>query len=287
MSLRALELPPGATVAGEIGTYEGAGGRRLAYRLVRAPRTRSSLVYLHGIESHAAWFLPAAERLTRRGSTTLLAERRGSGLNAGEAPGDAASARVLLEDVHRAREVLDPRPVALIGLSWGGKLALAAALERPRGLRALVLVTPGLVPRVDVPLGDKLRIAASCLVGGGRASIDVPIEPEMFTTEARALEYIRSDRLRLHRVTARLFLAGRALDRRIRAGIEGLCVPVLVVLAGRDRIVDNRRTLELLGRAPAELLRVRTYESATHSVQFDQTDELVADIDEFLEDQGC
>jgi hypothetical protein len=51
----------GAVERGELGAYAGADGRTLRYRVVRAEEERHALLYLHGIESHGAWFLAAAE----------------------------------------------------------------------------------------------------------------------------------------------------------------------------------------------------------------------------------
>jgi acylglycerol lipase len=122
---------------------------------------------------------------------------------------------------------------------------------------------------------------------GGRARFHVPIEPEMFTRTPRFLEYIVNDPLRLEKVTARFLLASLGLDREIRARIHELPVPVLLLLAKHDRIIDNERTLELLGRLPAGRLRHHVYERATHSIQFEETDRLVRDIDRFLEEVPC
>jgi alpha-beta hydrolase superfamily lysophospholipase len=101
------------------------------------------------------------------------------------------------------------------------------------------------------------------------------------------LDFIVNDPLRLHRVSARFLLATRALDRTIRARVDTLSAPVLLLLAGHDRIIDNERTQELLGRIPGGHLRVRLYERATHSIQFEETDALVRDVDRFLEDVAC
>ena len=277
---------PGMRAGCEIGVYAGAGGRELRYGVVRARDERRTLLYLHGIESHGGWFLAAAEALAERGCTTYLLDRRGSGMNIETDPGDAASAEVLLEDVRRFRAHAGLDELVLVGLSWGGKLAVAAALDQPQGVCAIVLVTPGLVPRVDYSLPQRIRIAWNLLFGG-RARFHVPIEPEMFTRTPRYLDFIVNDPLRLQEVSARFLLATRTLDRRIRADVHTLEAPVLLLLAGHDRIIDNERTHALLARLPDGHLRVRLYERATHSIQFEETDALVRDVESFLEDVSC
>ena len=223
------------------------------------------------------------DALAEQGCTTYLLDRRGSGLNHDVGTGDAPSARVLLEDVRRFRAHAGLRSVVLVGLSWGGKLAVAAALDQPEGVRAVVLITPGLVPLVDLTRGQKFLLALS-LAFGGRAHFHVPIEPEMFSRVPCTLRFIHEDPRRLTRVTGRFLLASRTLDRAIDARMRQLDRPVLLFLAGQDRIVDNERTRSLLERTPPGRLRVRLYEQATHSIQLDDTEDLVSDVCSFLEE---
>src|SRR5918999_813096 len=56
-------LPPGTVDPGRIECFEGSGGRLLRYRVIASRQARHHLLYLHGIESHSAWFLPAAASL--------------------------------------------------------------------------------------------------------------------------------------------------------------------------------------------------------------------------------
>ena len=275
-------LPPGATGPGEIRAFTGAGGRRLRYRVVHAAAPVRHLVYFHGIESHGTWFLPAAEGLAAAGCTTYLLDRRGSGLNRGVAPGDTPSAGILLEDVRLFRDHLAENRFHLVGLSWGGKLATAVALDDPVGVRSLVLITPGLAAKVDLPVLSKIELLCGLAVLG-RNRISIPIEPEMFTETPRYLDFIRSDSWRLHEVTGRFLFSSLALDRRIRRGISGLHPRALLVLAERDRIIDNGGVVSLLSGAPEGQVQIHRYAEAIHSVQFDQCEALVARMRSFYE----
>lgn len=276
-------LPDGATTSGERVAID-AGGEPLWARVVRARTERLPVLYLHGIESHGAWFLPAAAGLAAHDYTVWMPDRRGSGLNR-HAEANGSTAAQLVHDVAAARRTAG-EPLLMIGLSWGGKLAVASALAQQTGLRGLVLVTPGLASRVGLPLVSKLRLVASLLTGG-RARIPIPIEPAMFTTTPRHLDYIQRDPLRLHLAPARFLASSVAIDLRLRRAHGALHVPTLLVLAGQDRIVDNDATIRRLHRICARPPEVRVYSGATHSIQFDHTDRLVADIVEFAETLGC
>ena len=277
-----------AQADGAIATYRAPDGRELAYRAYRAGATpaATAVVYLHGIESHGVWFALAAERLRRRGYDVFLLDRRGSGLNRenrGFVSGDAGSDAELLGDVGAFLAPLhrDYRRVALVGLSWGGKLALAETLTAPRSVDALILVTPGLVPAVGYGALEQARIASAALVRP-EAAFRTPIEPGMFTTTPAWLAFIRDDPLRLRYVTARFLMATRGLDRTIARGAAERRTPALLVLAGRDRIIDNEGARLLMARGPGDLTIV-TYPDQTHSVQLDDVDRLAADVTAWLE----
>ena len=267
-------LPPGTIDAGRVETYAAWSGTPLRYRVVEGTQPRVRLVYVHGIESHGAWFLLAAAELRRRGCTTYLLDRRGSGLNRGADPGDApGGAAALMEDLHRFREHLGEGPVHLASLSWGGKLAVASALEHPSDWQSVTLITPGLRALVDLPARDKLAVAMG-LFTGRTVRVPAPITPEMFTTTPRFLRYIQDDPWRTRTVTARFCMASRALDRRVNRRRARLAMPTLAVLAGHDRIIDNVGVVALL-RALRPDARIAVFAGAQHALQFDHTSRLV------------
>jgi acylglycerol lipase len=278
-----------AQEAGAIAIYRAPDGHDLAYRAYRAAATpaATAVVYLHGIESHGVWFALAAEGLQKRGYDVFLLDRRGSGLNRenrGFVSGDAGSDAELLSDVEAFLADLRHegyRRVALVGLSWGGKLALAESLTAPRSVDALILITPGLLPAVGYGVLEKVQIASAALVRP-EAAFRTPIEPEMFTTTPVWLAFIQDDPLRLRFVTARFLMATRGLDRRIAHGAAERRMPALLILAGRDQIVDNRGARLLMARGPGDLTII-TYPDETHSVQLDDVDRLVTDMAAWLE----
>ena len=59
-------------------------------------------------------------------------------------------------------------------------------------------------------------------------------------------------------------------------------VPVLLLLAGEDRIVDNDGVRELMDRLMEARLEVEVYPGADHSVQFERTGEVARRILRFV-----
>ncbi len=276
-------LPPGAPGPGSVETFRAASGHYLRYRIVASSPTRHRLLYLHGIESHGAWFLPMAYLLRNHGCTTYLLDRRGSGLNRQTTPGDRSSIKLLLEDIRSFRKHLGDPDLHLVGLSWGGKLAMAAALDQPRALKSLILITPGLKAQVDLPLRSKIALFLGLFLLG-RNKLNIPIQPEMFTQTSRFLEFIRNDPWRLREVSGRLLFGSQYLERMVNRRIRELRLPTLLFLAGRDRIIDNQGVIETLFPLDERKVQIILFEEATHSLQFDQMESTVDQIVSFLKD---
>lgn len=230
------------------------------------------VVYLHGIQSHPGWFYRSARALADAGHRVYQPTRRGSGANTAQR-GHADSAEQLIEDlaatIDHAKRDADAPACHLLGVSWGGKLAMAYAAQRGgKELATLTLLAPGLCPQVDVGLGTKLAIGLSLLCCPRRA-FAIPLSaPELFTDNPAMREYLRDDAGRLHTATARFLYVSRCLDRRIARVERGsVTTPTTLLLASRDRIIDNAATRRLCGRVCGSTLTVEEFDGA-HTLEF-------------------
>ena len=245
----------------------------LRYGVVRA-QPRAPRAALPARDREPRRMVPGggARRWRSAGARRTSLDRRGSGLNLETEPGDAASAEVLLEDVRRFRAHVGLDALVLVGLSWGGKLALAAALDQPRGRARARPRDSGSRAARRLLAGRSGSASRSACALGGRARFHVPIEPEMFTRTPRYLDYIENDPLRLQRVTRALPAReprARPHDPRARphAGRAGAAVP------GRARPDHRQRAHTGAARAPPGRTPARraSTSEATHSIQFDET----------------
>ncbi|MCP4376301.1 MAG: alpha/beta hydrolase [bacterium] len=241
------------------------------------PPAKSDLppvLYLHGIQSHPGWFFASAAQLAGSGHDVFQVTRRGSGAN-DSARGHASSARELISDVQAAIQFVlqqtGAESLALVGVSWGGKLAAAwASLGDTRTVASLTLIAPGIVPLVDVSLTTKLAIAASLLVRP-RAMFAIPLDaPELFTGNEPMQEFIRTDAMSLRCATARFMYASRCLDRMILRAPNGqLTVPVTLILSAEDRIINSEATAQLVKRltnGEAEIVSLK----GAHTLEFQE-----------------
>jgi pimeloyl-ACP methyl ester carboxylesterase len=128
-----------------------------------------AIIYVHGIQSHGAWFEWSASLLAHHGRAVILPDRRGSGLNDADR-GDTPSWQRWLLDIDElatwARSEFGAERFDLLGVSWGGKPALAWTLRHPERAGRLLLVAPGLFPAVDISTRTRFQIARALLRGG-------------------------------------------------------------------------------------------------------------------------
>jgi alpha-beta hydrolase superfamily lysophospholipase len=228
---------------------------------------RGSILMLHGIQSHGGWYLNSCGQLADAGFGVLLPDRRGSGLNPIDR-GDAPSFRRLLDDVAELMQTISP-PRILVGISWGGKLAVAFQRRHPGLTDGLVLITPGLCQRVGLSFIQRLRVAASRFVAP-RRSFPIPLnEPELFTANPEKLEFIRDDPYALRRATARLLFESARMTVYNHWAVRHVSVPTLLLLAEHDRIIDNSKTRRRAERFACRDVTIHEFPGASHTLEFE------------------
>ena len=283
---------PGRTIEPDARTYAAADGTDLpmwVWHAAAAPKAPPTVLYLHGIQSHAGWYEASSRHLAERGIAVVQVERRGSGRDTAHPRGHVDAAATWLEDVAlaalAARAETGTDAVHLLGVSWGGKLALASAGHRPDLYRSLILSAPGIVPKVDITLATKVRVGQCLMSGRTMDRFPIPLaDPHLFTENPARVRYIAEDPLSLRDLTARFLRESRRLDGLAREAARTVRLPTLLCLAEHDRIIDNEATRRLV-YAMAARRRVRLYEGAHHTLEFEPDptpyfDDMVAWIQE-------
>lgn len=230
------------------------------------------IVALHGIQSHGAWYQATNQWLVERGWRLSFLDRRGCGLNE-SARGDCPSFRRLLDDIaefiaETRRELIGP--LILMGISWGGKLAVALQKRHPGLCNGLVLITPGFKPKVRPRLYHRMRIMINRFVTPERL-FPIPLnEPELFTANPIRQQYIAEDPFALRQATARLLFESARMDVYLRIAAKRVRCPTLVLLAGLDRIIDNKKTRKFLRRMKDANVKTAQFGNAHHTMEFEE-----------------
>lgn len=236
-------------------------------------QARQRVMVLHGIQSHAGWYVHLAEVLAGQGLEVLMPDRRGSGANL-QARGHAASSHRLTQDIHETlnhwNSISSSQAApALAGISWGGKLAALAVAQSPNSFGGLALVAPGLFAKVRPPVATQLAIAFCALVRPKRL-FDIPLsDPSLFTLDSTKQEFIATDPATLHQATARFFIVSRSIDFRLRSIRRKLIKPILLQLAEHDRIVNNDKIMSYVEQSPTLAKTLIRYPEAHHTLEFE------------------
>lgn len=253
-------------------TWRASDGYCGRWRLYEPGGPRfADVIYLHGIQSHGGWYRQSCRSLAQLGCRVGFLDRRGAGLNF-TARGDAPSWQRLVDDLFEFRQqfVTDPpRPCVLLAVSWGAKVATAAAARWPWLFAGLILIGPGFFPKIRPSLFERGRIALSRVFRPTR-QFPIPLnDPELFTASPAWQQFIRHDPLALHTATARLLVASVLLDRHLRRLAPRLSVPTLLLTAEHDRIIRNKPTRKWLATWACRDLSFREIPGGHHTLEFE------------------
>ena len=235
-------------------------------------RPRGAVLYHHGIQSHCGWYETSPTRLAEAGFAVLQIDRRGCGRNEQDR-GHAESAEQLIEDSGAALDELFRRSglseYHAVGVSWGGKLVVVAYVADPVGVKSLSLVTPGLFPQVGVSkeMASKIGFA---MIYERKKLFDIPLnDADRFTANAKWQEFFRTDPLTMKQCTAGFYLASRRMDKLAAKLPESDPVPIHLMLAGDERIVDNAKTASFIRNLNWPGSQISEHPNSRHSLEFE------------------
>lgn len=252
--------------------FAASDGYRWFYRhFPAAGKPLARVVGIHGIQSHGGWYEASSRYLRDAGCDVYFVDRRGSGCNE-EARGDTPSFRRLLDDLGEFLRTLrgpGQPPLFVAGISWGGKLAAGLCYRFPGLLDGVALLAPGFKAKVKPPLQERLKIAATSITSPTEL-FPIPLsDPALFTANIERQEFIRTDPLSLRQATARFLVESIKFDVYLRRAPKHITPPVLLTLAGEDRIIDNARTHRYAAGFATGDLSITTYRGMHHTLEFE------------------
>ncbi|MFC9294773.1 alpha/beta fold hydrolase [Streptomyces sp. NPDC057011] len=198
---------------------------------------RPVVVFLHGlvVDNLSSFYCPLAVPVARAGHEVVLYDLRGHGRT--ERPAAGYDSRTAVRDLFALLAALDlgQRPVHLVGNSYGGTLALHAALARPDLVSGLTLLEPPLGGAWVENMVDTLSAAALSLE-------DSPVPAELLTLRLRKAAHLTAiaDDL-LNRTTLIDDIAGSRIFTP--ADYARLHCPVLIVCGEHSELVPGAREL--------------------------------------------
>jgi len=283
-------VPPGGLAE----WVEGARGLRLRAALFPMPGARGSVILSPGRTEPIEKYFEVVEDLRQRGFTVLVHDWRGHGLSTrlhhDPLRGHAAGLAPFLEDYRRLLDAFAarlPQPWIALGHSMGGGLTALALAEGEARLKGALLTAP----MTGVLLGAAPAWLARLLSGGfsrfGGAGWYVAGKGDPFCG-AFETNILTHDRARWDRTQALLTAAPELqiggvtwgwlafaleLSRRL-ASARPVGVPLTVVVAGDERLVDNAATRAFAARVGGRYVEI---EGASHELLM-ETDPVRAQV---------
>jgi lysophospholipase len=252
--------------------FEGARGARLRAAVFPADVPRGSVVLSPGRTEPLEKYFEVVRDLTGRGMTVLVHDWRGQGASARLLPGQLLGHAENVDDFLADYDALLtrfapelPRPWVAMGHSMGGCLTLLA-LEAGQPIDAGILSAPMLCIRV--PGSERVMAWMAWLqVKLGRASSPVPGPPGDPLQDVFETNRLTHDPVRYRRFLAQLaakpdlalghptwgwlnFAMEATRKARDPANLKKVTVPMVLVGAGADRIIDTRVTARTAAGLP-------------------------------------
>jgi alpha-beta hydrolase superfamily lysophospholipase len=263
--LKALDEPGRPTLH----ATTASDGYRWHYRRYAPPGNPvARVIFLHGIQSHGGWYPRSCSQIAAAGYEVFFLERRGCGLNT-EKRGDFPSFRRCLDDIAEfVRALPTDKPRLMGAISWGGKLGVGFQYRHPGLVDGLALLCPGFFPKVRPGFFQRLWIGR-CALRAPTKLFPIPLnDPALFTESEHWREFLREDPLALHEATARMLFQSNSLDIYLRRARRWVKVPAILMLAERDRIIDNAKTRRYVDKFPGSK-QVIEYPGAHHTLEFE------------------
>lgn len=224
------------------------------------------VLVLHGLFSHMGWYRSLAQDMAAAGAAVYLVDRRGAGLSEGRR-GHMPRWTVLVHDVTRvvqAIRTLHPgRRLHALGISLGGTISLAASILHPGLFESQILLSPGLAAGSHFPLRRRLRLLQDLLLRPA-ALVELPFAVDTLTDHPAWRRALHADPLRTRQVTARFLFETVRMQRFVRTRMNRVRLPLLVLLAEKDQLVDNAVALAALRRARSARVRIEVFAGAAH-----------------------
>nr|WP_237716977.1 alpha/beta hydrolase [Cupriavidus basilensis] len=229
------------------------------------PEPAGSLLLVHGLAEHCGRYQHVAQLLCGLGLRVRAYDQRGHGASGGPRM-VAEHADVFVEDlteIHDAAVGQWQELPFLLGHSMGGLVAARFATARVRPIRALVLSSPALALRLSGPM---LVLHRMLLALVPRLRVPNPIDARYLSHDAVVVAQYRTDPLVQGTISAGVlesFVRGMAQAQTDAPLLEA---PMLMLVAGDDRIVDPAGSRRFFDTAPPDLRDARWFDTGYHEI---------------------
>jgi alpha-beta hydrolase superfamily lysophospholipase len=275
-----------------VGEIPRAGGE-LFFQSWTSKFAHTTLVLTHGIAEHSDAYARTAEALIPMGYEIYAMDLRGHGRSEGRRgyiddfgrfSRDLEKFITYLQNPHHGPLKNSRKPIVMIGHSMGALITLRLLVEwGPLApVHACVLSSPAMGISMPVPALKELA-AKALLKWLPQVTLPNDIKYEHLTHDESLWSKYPSDPLRHDKISPAMYFGMLEAMETVRLGAGRIQLPILMQLAGDERIVsrpDSEALYACLGSLKKEL---RIYEKSYHEIYNDfDRDQAFQDLDGFL-----
>jgi alpha-beta hydrolase superfamily lysophospholipase len=226
---------------------------------------QAGILLVHGLGASSAWFEPLARRLKVRQMYVLSYDQVGFGKRRQE---KFSSSKQWFEDLQIAFEFLtkqlSDKPAFIVGNSMGGLVALASADRvKPSGL---AMLSPGFDGHPETfTFGYRLSTLVKALLNPEK-DFDLPYGLDLVTEVESVRNWLENDPEKRFSVPGKMLLELLFLTQGLNFNSLKTNCPVLMMLAGRDRIVNNRVNRQFFKRIESPEKTEVCFENSMHDL---------------------
>lgn len=243
--------------------------------ILRAPveNPRGTAVIVHGLGEHSGRYGHVIDVLHGAGLSVMAYDQRGHGRSPGK-KGVLPKMTTLLEDLSSIIDMVEVRPLLLLGHSMGGLVAsrfVAEGLqqhgEKPaewyRKVDFLVLSSPALAAKLKTQ--DRIKVALGRVL---TPNLVIPngLDPDKVSHDPEVVRAYKADPLNHDRVTPRLidFILGSG--KLVRQRASRWSTSTLLMFAGADELVDPKGSRAFVFAAPRYVVRAQEFAGLYHEI---------------------
>lgn len=268
------------------GHFKGFDGAELFYQTWTPDgATRGTVIVTHGLAEHSECYHPLAKTLADDGWLVYGWDLRGHGKSEGK--------RGYVKDVSQFKDDLEvfhklvvkqskSENLIFFGHSTGGMITIDFLESHDVPCTAAVLSSPALGLTAKVPK-IKEALAHFAVKFLPTLTMHNEIKYSDLSHDEAMLKSYAADTLRHDKISSGLFLTMVENFPKLQAGAQKLKMPVLMQLAGDDRLVSTEAAREFFEKLPNKKNKLYTYAESFHEVYNDhERAEVIADLKKFI-----
>jgi alpha-beta hydrolase superfamily lysophospholipase len=247
-------------------------GTDFLYRRFEAPSPRAVVLLVHGLGAHSARWEFLAGFLSARGYASYALELRGFGQTPERPRGHVDSFRVYDRDILSLCEIAGrehpAKKIFLLGESLGGLIAFNLAGRNPAPFAGAVLISPSFGNGMKFPLSSYATLVTHVLFKP-KKTIPVPFTSAMCTRDEAYRAVMDGNPDELREASLKLLMGTLGEQRAAKRFAGTLAVPMLFLVAGRDKLVDARAERRMFEALAAGDKTIREYPEMFHALSIE------------------